>query len=399
MHQPQPDDQIQVSVIVPAFNMELYIEQCLRSLFEQTIEPLEAVVVDDGSTDRTCDVVKSLSPPAGKSLRLISKPNGGLSSARNAGLNAARGRWIGFVDADDWVASTMFSRLVSEAESAGAQVAIARNVRVDAVSGEQEPSRDFSMWNDFIASHGRHINPRNSPDLFLLDHSPCKRAYKRAFLQEIGFAFKEGLVFEDFISSYQILCKSNRVIMVDEAPYFYRVGRPGQIIGRKDESILDVFPAFSIIMDELRSSSASPDLWANFIYNQGWLIQWLTVQIMDGYREKLVSGAANMALGFPPQGIRRFREKFQYDSRVTTAVELQLYGNSDLYADFALTGVASERAKKVVRSDALQRFFIARSQVTSRLANISSRRRRRKTRTSPLATGHATSAVEIMSRP
>src|ERR1700689_4165219 len=115
MHQLRPDE-ISVSVIVPAFNMELFIDQCLRSLFDQAVDRLEVIVVDDGSTDRTRAVVESLTPPEGKSLRLISKPNGGLSSARNAGLKAAQGRWIGFVDADDWVASTMYSVLLSEAE-------------------------------------------------------------------------------------------------------------------------------------------------------------------------------------------------------------------------------------------------------------------------------------------
>ena len=135
MHQPRPD--VSVSVIVPAFNMELFIEECLRSLFEQTVDRLEIIVVDDGSTDRTRDIVESLIPPEGKSLILISKPNGGLSSARNAGMEAAHGRWIGFVDADDWVTSSMYSVLLSEAESAGADFAVARNLSVNQSDGRQ----------------------------------------------------------------------------------------------------------------------------------------------------------------------------------------------------------------------------------------------------------------------
>ena len=193
MHHLRPDDQIHVSVIIPAFNMELYVEQCLRSLFEQTIDRLEVIVVDDGSTDRTSDVVKSLTPPDGKSLRLISKSNGGLSSARNAGMRAARGRWIGFVDADDWVAGTMFSLLVSEAESAGADLAIARNVRVDAVSGAQEASRDFSLWKEFIASHGRRANPRNCPDLFCLIIPLAKGFTGERSSRKSDFPLRKGL--------------------------------------------------------------------------------------------------------------------------------------------------------------------------------------------------------------
>ena len=151
-------DEIYVSVIVPAFNAEPFIERCLRSLFEQAVDRLEVIVVDDGSTDGTRAVVESLTPPKGKSLRQFSKPNGGLSSARNAGMRAAQGRWIGFVDADDWVASTMYSVLLSEAERAGADLAIGRGMRVDATTGAE--TRDIGGWNELIASHGHRVNPR-----------------------------------------------------------------------------------------------------------------------------------------------------------------------------------------------------------------------------------------------
>ena len=270
VHQPRPD--VSVSVIVPAFNMELFIEECLRSLFEQTVDGLEIIVVDDGSTDRTRDIVESLVPPQGKSLILISKPNGGLSSARNAGMEAAHGRWIGFVDADDWVTNSMYSVLLSEAESAGADFAVARNLSVNPLTGAKNPSHDTARWNAFIASHGRRVNPRNCPDLFLLDHSPCKRLYSRAFLERARFAFADGLVFEDLISGFQLLCRASSVVLVDEIVYFYRVGHQGQITARKDHSLLDVLRALNLIIDELWDYSASAELWANFIWFQGWLI-------------------------------------------------------------------------------------------------------------------------------
>ena len=396
VHQPRPD--VSVSVIVPAFNMELFIEECLRSLFEQTVDDLEIIVVDDGSTDRTRDIVESLVPPLGKSLILISKPNGGLSSARNAGMEAAHGRWIGFVDADDWVTSSMYSVLLSEAESAGAEVAVARNVRVDQASGAQMPGVEIERWNEFIASHGRRVNPRNRPDLFLLDHSPCKRVYRRSFLESMGFRFAEGLVFEDLISGFQILCEAKLVVLVDQAVYFYLVGRPGQIIGRRDDLILDIVPALGIIMDALWRHLASDELWANFIFLQARMVVYLTSEIMDGHREKLVAGCVRIARKFPPGGLRRFREKFRRDTAISTAVELQLYGNTALFAEFALTQAASGRAEKVANSDILRHFFVARAQVTSRLARIASLRRSQSMRNSPITSSRSASAAG-MTRP
>jgi glycosyltransferase involved in cell wall biosynthesis len=390
---PLPADQIRVSVIVPAFNMELFIEQCIHSLFDQTLDRLEVIVVDDGSTDRTRDIVESMAPPEGKSLRVITKPNGGLSSARNAGLSSARGLWIGFVDADDWVASTMYSLLVSEAEDSGADVAIARNVRVDHASGAEMPGVEIERWTEFITSQGGRVVPHNSPDLFLLDHSPCKRVYRRSFLERMGFRFAEGLVFEDLISSFQILCEAKLVVLIDEAPYFYRVGRPGQIIGRIDHTILDIGPALGLIMDELWNHSASDELWANFICFQGRMVLYLTSEIMDAHREKLVASCTRIARNFPPGGLTRFREKFRRDAAVSTAVELQLYGNTALFAEFARTQTLSERAEKVAKSDILRHFFVARAQVTSRLARIASRRRWRSMRDTPKASGRSASAA------
>jgi glycosyltransferase involved in cell wall biosynthesis len=378
MHQLRPDE-ISVSVIVPAFNMELFIDQCLRSLFDQAVDRLEVIVVDDGSTDRTRAVVESLTPPERKSLRLISKPNGGLSSARNAGLRAAQGRWIGFVDADDWVASTMYSVLLSEAERAGADLAICRGMRVEEASGAQMTSLDLGRWSELIASQGRRVDPRNCPDLFVLDHSPCKRLYRRAFLEKIGFVFVDGVIFEDVIANYQVLLRTKLVVLVDEPLYFYRVGRHGQITERKDHTVLDILLVFNMVVDELWNQSASAELWANFICVQGWYMLWLCAQITDEHRETLASGATRIARRFPPGGLIRFREKFGDEPRVTMAVDLQLYGSADLFAEFARAEVASERAKKVTSSDILRRLFIARAQVTSRLARMSSRRRLRRT--------------------
>ena len=330
MHPPRPD-QIHVSVIVPAFNMELYVERCLRSLFDQDIDRLEMIVVDDGSTDRTREVVESLTLPDGKSLRAISEPNGGLSSARNAGMKLARRRWMGFVDADDWVASTMYSVLTAEAESAGAELAIATGVDVDSASGVQRPSADIELWNAFIASHGRRVNPRDCPDLFVLDHSPCRRVYRRAFLERIGFAFVDGVIYEDAIANYQLLFRTNLPVLIDEPMYFYRVGREGQITGRRDHTNLDILPVMNMVVDELWRHSASVELWANFIHFQGWNMLWHCYRINDEHEERLASGAMRIALKFPPRGLARFRQKFGNDPRITTGVDLQLYGDADLF--------------------------------------------------------------------
>ena len=209
----------------------------------------------------------------------------------------------------------------------------------------------------------------------MLDHSPCRRVYRRTFLERIGFAFADGLIFEDVISNFQLLLRTNLVVLIDEPMYFYRVGHQGQITARKDHTVLDILRALNMIIDELWNHSASVELWANFICFQGWNMLWQCHRITDEHKERLSSGAARIALKFPPRGLTRFRQKFGNDPRITTAVDLQLYGNADLFAEFSGTRSRPNAPRRWRASAILRRFFSTRAQVTSRLARMSSERR------------------------
>jgi hypothetical protein len=145
-------------------------------------------------------------------------------------------------------------------------------------------------------------------------------------------------------------------------------------------------------MDALWNHQASDELWANFICFQGRMVLYLTSEIIDAHREKLVAGCARIARKFPPGGLTRFREKFRSDTGISTAVELQLYGNTALFSEFARTQAASGRVEKVANSDILRHFFVARAQVTSRLARLASLRRWRSMRDSRMPSARRASA-------
>ena len=101
-----------ISVIVPVYNMELYLDKCIQSVINQTYKNLEILLVDDGSTDGSLHLCKRYADRDHR-IKVIHKANGGLSSARNAGLDACSGDYIGFVDSDDWIADTMYEELLS----------------------------------------------------------------------------------------------------------------------------------------------------------------------------------------------------------------------------------------------------------------------------------------------
>ena len=100
-----------ISVIVPVFNVEAYVETCIRSIMEQTYRNLEIIIVDDGSTDNTGNICKSLAQEDDRII-VISQKNGGVVRARNTGIEKASGKYMGFVDGDDWIEKDMYEQMV-----------------------------------------------------------------------------------------------------------------------------------------------------------------------------------------------------------------------------------------------------------------------------------------------
>ena len=125
-----------VSVIVPAYNIAPYIERCVQSLCEQTLESIEIIVVDDGSTDGTQGLCKSLASHDSR-IKVITQENQGVSAARNAGIKAARGKYIGFVDGDDFVRPNMYESMLDNSIKHDADVVWVMPTLTDTISSRE----------------------------------------------------------------------------------------------------------------------------------------------------------------------------------------------------------------------------------------------------------------------
>ena len=203
-----------ISVIVPVYNVEPYVARCLDSILAQTETDLEIIVVDDGSRDNSgaiCDCYAARDPR----IRVLHKETGGLSSARNAGLDAATGDYIGFVDSDDWIAPDMYARLLALLEKYDAQLACAGRWDVDADSGKQTlglcPPKEECISGETLA--GR---------IFLYDNcdsSACDKLYRRELLE--GLRYPEGRVCEDMPVTYRIALRAQRAAMCEKPMYSY----------------------------------------------------------------------------------------------------------------------------------------------------------------------------------
>ena len=159
MEQTKPMMQAQkptLSVIVPVYRVEQYLEKCIRSILGQTMADLELILVDDGSPDgcpALCDAAAEQDPR----VRVIHQKNGGLSAARNAGLDIARGEWIGFVDSDDFVALDLYRTLLDRVRADGTKLAICSLVYVDE-NGVPLPNKPSPITKDEVVSREQVLN-------------------------------------------------------------------------------------------------------------------------------------------------------------------------------------------------------------------------------------------------
>jgi glycosyltransferase involved in cell wall biosynthesis len=343
------------SVIVPAFNAAPYIQRCLDSLLAHDL-PLQIIVVNDGSTDDTARRITSVRPPAHHLITVVEQPNAGLSAARNAGLLHARGAYIGFVDADDWVDPDMYATLVDTALQSQAQIVIGNGDMVDHLSGHTRPFHDHGRLSALAAVQTGVFNPRHVPEVFALDTSVCRRLYDRAFLERLGFRFAEGLLFEDVLAHFQLMLVATRIRVVDRSCYRYRINHPGRITDRSDARILTIFEILVRSQRVLTEEDASLDIWATFIWFQSWVLRWLGSQIATVHRADFVYGIHALVERLPSAALVRFLQQFAHDRQALEFVALERFRMDGMLWRFLANDLTSDDRRLL--EDALDRGIV-----------------------------------------
>ena len=235
-----------VSVIVPAYNVGPYIDQCLRSLKSQSLQSIQIIVVDDGSTDDTPERIGAYQNGEGPPIEVIRQENAGLSAARNAGMAVATGQYIGFVDADDWVSPRMFEKLYSKALETDSEVVVCAALK-------RWPDGGRKRIRLRIPAERFGSSASLDPEIIWGAQSYAwNKIYARDLISRESFRFPHGKVFEDSAVVYGLVARANRVDVVNEALYQYRGGRVGAITQAANSRIFDIFNS----CDSMRKSLA-----------------------------------------------------------------------------------------------------------------------------------------------
>lgn len=223
----------EISIIVPCFNNEKYIKRCLDSLVNQTLKDIDIIVVDDGSTDRSAEIVKNIDD---NRIRLFTKKNEGIASARNFGLSKVESEYFGFLDSDDYCEPETFEILINEIKKNNSDLVVcnflwefegAPNKNYMQIEGPYKPGKEMmtklfaTLWN---------------------------KIYKTSFVKELGYKFIDGYRYEDASFLYKMCSYVNSISFVDK-PFFHYTQRKGSITRTYNEKVKDMVFIFNDLYD------------------------------------------------------------------------------------------------------------------------------------------------------
>ncbi len=225
-----------ISVIIPVYKVENYLERCVRSVCNQTYPELEILLIDDGSPDRSGEICDVLAGQDAR-IRVIHKSNGGLSDARNAGIDASTGDWLAFVDSDDWLDPRMLEILKIQAEKYGAEIAECsyRNLYKEMVKEETSCSGNVIVATPVEAIEG-NLDWKNFKPV------AWNKLYRADIVGRIRYP--KGKLHEDEFTTHKFYLAAKKIVYVDVSGYNYDRRREGSITAKFSLRNLDACQAY-----------------------------------------------------------------------------------------------------------------------------------------------------------
>ncbi len=263
-----------LSIIVPVYNSEKYLDKCIESILNQDMINFELILINDGSTDNSENICKRYAEIDNRIL-IINKINGGQSSARNLGLNIARGKYIGFVDSDDWINKGMFSTLINILEKENSDIAICNSMWIYNDRNEIKRVNDKLLIMDNFNGMKELITGEKFID------TVWDKIYKKDLWDEIRFP--EGKIYEDTDTIYKVFSKAKKSIFINEVLYYY-IQRDGSTVNKKVNSrFVDQLIAVDNMIDFINDKYLSllPEV-LNLYFNC--ILNWITK--IERYEDK-----------------------------------------------------------------------------------------------------------------
>ena len=255
---------VSISVVIPVYNCEAYLKECLDSVLQQTEKNIEIICVNDGSTDGSMSILQEYSKNDER-IRIIDKTNGGLSSARNAGIDMAKGEYIYYIDADDTIRDDAL-KICQETCTRECLDVLFFDAETKYESDEDRNANP--EYEGYYTRKKQYLSVMSGAELFSemiqadeYRTSACIQFARRSFLRENNIRFVEGILYEDNIYSLSMLLRAKRVMHIPERLYHRYVHKNSIMTSVKDVSRLyHSFLVFKNILDDLEGLGYMPEI-------------------------------------------------------------------------------------------------------------------------------------------
>jgi len=227
-----------ISIIVPVYNTEQYLEKCLDSLVNQTFKDIEIIVVNDGSPDNSEKIIKSYCDKY-TNIRYIKQENGGLSASRNKGVKQATGDYLMFLDSDDWISADACERIIDKLEETKSDILVAGI---------------YDVYENEIKE--TNFNEGDELQYFLKSPSACNKVISRKLFTENNISFPTGLWYEDLATTPKYLLYTDEICFLDK-PFYYYLQRVGSIMRQTayNPKLEQIFDSMDHMMEPFYASN------------------------------------------------------------------------------------------------------------------------------------------------
>ena len=246
-------DEPKISVIVPVYNVQDYLSQCLDSILSQTFPYFELICVNDGSKDNSRKILEEYKNRDCR-IKIIDKENAGLSSARNAGMKIAKGEFLSFIDSDDWIDKTMLEKLYKNIQDTNSDISICAVHQFDETKQQIDDSNPYYNLDFFDKTFdGRSFSYKETKP-FIMDVCVMawNKLYRRSLIEKCNASFPEGLIFEDGPFFFSIFFNTTRVSIVRDMLYYYRINRKNSIIQKAGKKFIDIIDVTEMMFNKIK---------------------------------------------------------------------------------------------------------------------------------------------------
>ena len=207
-----------ISLIIPVFNVEEYLEQCLESIIEQSFSDYEVILVDDGSTDKSMEIIREYKKRFNQ-VKVLSQRNKGVSEARNLALKYAKGEYVLYIDSDDFLRFNMLEIMVNKANKTNADIVMCNYNLYYGVNNKNNRMVSYNVLEDKIYSSSEVIDMILN---FNIQGQLWNKLFKRSLLLENNFEFESGRYIQDIFPVFKVINNSNKIVFINEDLYCYR---------------------------------------------------------------------------------------------------------------------------------------------------------------------------------